>query len=292
MEKIKIAEIFYSIQGEGRYMGVPSVFMRTFGCNFKCASFGMPPGEASVEANNIALAQTKSGGTLYKAYQDLPLVNTGCDSYASWHPAFKDLSPFMSPNEIVNTIMNMLPYKQWEDEHLVITGGEPLLKWQNIYPELLSHERMLPLKEITFETNGTQALTKEFRHYLLDWVLNPRHGKRGRDALTFSVSAKLSCSGEARDVAIQPEVVCEYEEIGYTYLKFVIATEQDAEEALETLDIYRAAGFSGPCYLMPVGGVESVYSLNNRRVAELAMKHGLRYSDRLQVPLFKNAWGT
>jgi len=41
-----------------------------------------------------------------------------------------------------------------------------------------------------------------------------------------------------------------------------------------------------------VGGVESVYNLNNRRVAELAMKHGLRYSDRLQVPLFKNEWGT
>jgi len=43
---------------------------------------------------------------------------------------------------------------------------------------------------------------------------------------------------------------------------------------------------------MPVGGVESVYSLNNRRVADLAMQHGLRYSDRLQVPLFKNEWGT
>jgi hypothetical protein len=43
---------------------------------------------------------------------------------------------------------------------------------------------------------------------------------------------------------------------------------------------------------MPVGGVESVYSLNNRNVADLAMKHGLRYSDRLQVPLFKNEWGT
>jgi hypothetical protein len=86
--------------------------------------------------------------------------------------------------------------------------------------------------------------------------------------------------------------VCEYQEVGNTYLKFVIATEEDAEEALETLDIYRAEGFTGHCYLMPVGGVESVYTLNNRRVAELAMKHGLRYSDRLQVPLFKNEWGT
>ena len=56
--------------------------------------------------------------------------------------------------------------------------------------------------------------------------------------------------------------------------------------------IYIAHGFKGPIYLMPVGGVESVYNLNNRRVAELAMNAGLRYSDRLQVPLFKNEWGT
>jgi 7-carboxy-7-deazaguanine synthase len=287
MEKIKIAEIFYSIQGEGRYMGVPSVFMRTFGCNFQCAGFGMPAGEKTTEIDPIV-----ANIDLYKDYRDLPLVSTGCDSYASWHPAFKHLSPFMSPDEIAEKITAMLPYQRWEDEHLVITGGEPLLKWQNIYPDLLSHPSMLGLKEITFETNGTQELTPEFRRYLLDWVLNPAYGKRGHDSLTFSVSAKLSCSGEARERAIRPSVVCEYQEIGYTYLKFVIATEEDAEEAIETVDIYRAEGFQGPVYLMPVGGVESVYALNNRRVAELAMKAGLRYSDRLQVPLFKNEWGT
>ena len=74
-------------------------------------------------------------------------------------------------------------------------------------------------------------------------------------------------------------------------VKFVIASKEDAEEAACAVESYRAGGFTGPVYLMPVGGVESVYSLNNRRVAELAMKMGLRYSDRLQVPLFKNAWG-
>jgi 7-carboxy-7-deazaguanine synthase len=287
MEKLKISEIFYSIQGEGRYMGVPSVFMRTFGCNFQCSSFGMPKGEKTDEIEPIV-----ANIDLYKDYRDLPLVSTGCDSYASWHPAFKHLSPSYEPSEIVEKIMAMLPYQRWEDEHLVITGGEPLLKWQNIYPELLSHPKMQDLKEITFETNGTQPLTPEFRHYLLDWVLNPRYGKRGHDALTFSVSAKLSCSGEPRERAIRPSVVCEYQEVGYTYLKFVVATEEDVEEAVETLDIYRGEGFQGPCYLMPVGGVESVYALNNRRVAELAMQNGLRYSDRLQVPLFKNQWGT
>jgi organic radical activating enzyme len=286
MSKIKIAELFYSIQGEGRYMGVPSVFLRTFGCNFKCDGFGMPKGQVSHEATDIAA--THKMITPFTTYKDLPLVSTGCDSYASWHPDFKDLSPMMETDGIAEHIAEILPHKTWVDEHLVITGGEPLLGWQRAYPDLLDHVYMKQLKEITFETNGTQLLTPEFKEYLQEWSMQIP----GERCVTFSVSAKLSCSGEARHEAIKPEVVNDYQDAGYVYLKFVVATEEDAAEAIETADIYRENGFTGPVYLMPVGGVESVYSLNNRRVAELAMKNGLRYSDRLQVPLFKNEWGT
>ena len=284
MSKIKIAELFYSIQGEGRYMGVPSVFLRTFGCNFKCAGFGMPRGESSHEATDIAATHTMIES--FQKYEDLPLVSTGCDSYASWHPAFKDLSPMLTSEAIVERIMEILPFEEWHDEHLVITGGEPLLGWQRAYPDLLNNSKMRALKEITFETNGTQKLTPEFKEYLRKW--NSEVGKE----LTFSVSAKLPCSGEKWEEAILPEVVCEYEEVGTAYLKFVIATEQDYLDAIQAVKEYRLAGFKGHVYLMPVGGVESVYSLNNRRVADIAMAAGLRYSDRLQVPLFKNEWGT
>jgi 7-carboxy-7-deazaguanine synthase len=34
---LRIAEIFYSIQGEGSLVGVPSVFVRTSGCNLRCS---------------------------------------------------------------------------------------------------------------------------------------------------------------------------------------------------------------------------------------------------------------
>lgn len=283
MSKIKIAELFYSVQGEGRYMGVPSVFLRTFGCNFTCDGFGMPPGEKTQERHRVAEQVVN-----FKSYDELPLVSTGCDSFASWDPRFKHLSPMLTVDAIAERITEILPFNEWRDEHLVITGGEPLLGWQRAFPALLDLPSMKNLKEITFETNGTQMLTPEFKDYLCAWSGD----ERTRDDITFSVSAKLSCSGEARDEAIRPDVVCQYEEVGYTYLKFVVATEADVDEALETVDVYRSFGFQGPVYLMPVGGVESVYALNNQRVAEFAMKTGLRYSDRLQVPLFGNAWSS
>lgn len=282
MSKIKIAELFYSIQGEGRYMGVPSVFLRTFGCNFKCAGFGMPKGELSNEANNVDPSK-------YTEYKSLPLVSTGCDSYASWDPRFKHLSPMLTSDAIADAIVDALPYKEWRDEHLVITGGEPLLGWQKAYPDLLEHPKMQSLKELTFETNGTQLITDEFDEYLFqEWT------RFGRDYgnITFSVSPKLSISGEKWEDAIRPEVVQQYQLLGNTYLKFVVATKEDAEEAEQAVNEYRKEGFGGPVYLMPVGGVESVYQLNARAVAVMAMERGWRYSDRLQVPLFKNEWGT
>ena len=285
MSKIKLAELFYSIQGEGRYMGVPSVFLRTFGCNFTCQGFGMPRGELSNEREAIAERILE-----FKDYNELPLVSTGCDSYASWDVRFKDLSPLVETDGIVERIMEMLPHGEWRDEHLVITGGEPLLGWQKCYPDLLSHPKMQDLKEITFETNGSMRLTTAFKEYLHTWAHH--HDKDFWREITFSVSAKLPCSGEKWEDAIKPERVVEYEDFGTAYLKFVIATEQDFADAQRAVEEYRAAGFTGHVYLMPVGGVESVYAMNNKNVALLAMKEGYRYSDRLQVPLFKNEWGT
>jgi organic radical activating enzyme len=282
MSHLKVSELFYSIQGEGRYMGVPSVFLRTYGCNFTCGGFGMNKGELSSERDVIAIKAED-----YTDYKSLPLVSTGCDSYASWDPRFKHLSPVLSTVSIVDSILTILPHSRWMDEHLVITGGEPLLGWQRAYPELLSHEKMRGLKEITFETNGTQELSQDLTVYLQQWKIN-----REKNALTFSVSPKLSISGEKWSEAICPSIIRQYESVGFVYLKFVIATKEDALEADKAVKEFRNGGFRGPVYFMPCGGVESLYNLNAKNVAIEAMNRGYRYSDRLQVPLFKNEWGT
>jgi hypothetical protein len=106
------------------------------------------------------------------------------------------------------------------------------------------------------------------------------------------VSPKLSISGEKWDEAICPSIIRQYETVGFVYLKFVIATKEDALEADKAVKEFRNGGFRGPVYFMPCGGVESIYSLNAKNVAIEAMNRGYRYSDRLQVPLFKNAWNT
>jgi organic radical activating enzyme len=242
----------------------------------------MKSGEQSTERDTIAIkAET------YTDYKSLPLVSTGCDSYASWDPRFKHLSPMLSADTIANSIVDILPRGRWYDEHLVITGGEPLLGWQRSYPDLLSHDKMKSLQELTFETNGTQLITKDFGNYLTEWRRN-----RIKDAITFSVSPKLSISGEKWEDAICPEVISQYKQYGNVYLKFVVATEDDVKEAEAAVKEYRAKGFTGHVYLMPCGGVESLYNMNARNVAVAAMNRGWRYSDRLQVPLFKNEWGT
>ena len=284
--KLKVSEIFYSAQGEGRFVGVPSVFLRTFGCNFTCGGFGMPKGECSTERDEVKVE-------LYNRYEDLPLVNTGCDSYASWDPRFKHLSPTYDTSEVISKMLALTPNNRWvqdngNDVHLVITGGEPLLGWQKVYPEMLNEITMRDLKNITFETNGTQELHDDFKEYLREWVGIPSITER---EITFSVSAKLSPSGEKWEDAIKPEIVCSYQEFGTTYLKFVIEKPEDFDEVDQAVAEYRAEGFKGPVYIMPVGGVVSVYDGNKFNVADEAMRRGYYYSPRLHVDLWGNSWG-
>jgi 7-carboxy-7-deazaguanine synthase len=54
---LKIAELFYSLQGEGRLTGVPSFFIRTSGCNLRCAWCDTPYTSWNPEGIDMPLAR-------------------------------------------------------------------------------------------------------------------------------------------------------------------------------------------------------------------------------------------
>jgi len=115
-------EIFYTVEGEGRFAGFPSVFLRLFGCNLTCKGF------ASV---------------------DSPY---GCDSFVSWSQknklTFDETFALLEKNGYIEKLQNGALLK--------ITGGEPLLRQEpliNFIKRLAEKYEFLP--RIDIETNGT-----------------------------------------------------------------------------------------------------------------------------------------
>ena len=114
--------IFYTIEGEGEYIGQPSVFMRMSMCNLRCAGF------ASESSPN------------------------GCDSYISWSiknkMTFNEIFQLMEDNNYVEHLRNNAIWK--------LTGGEPLIQQKQLLKlvkAFVDRYKFLPL--IDFESNAT-----------------------------------------------------------------------------------------------------------------------------------------
>ena len=76
------------------------------------------------------------------------------------------------------------------------------------------------------------------------------------------------------------------------YFKFVVSDSTDVDDADRAVKEYRAKGIECPVYLMPLGGRSEEYNLTIKDVAELCMEKGWRFTPRLHISLFGNAWGT
>ena len=226
--KVRYTEAFYSIQGEGRFTGVPSVFLRMYGCNFTCPKFGIArdvDAPVNVEVTQIVREATKIFPEKYDSIDKLPLALTGCDSYAAWHPALKHLQTDTDINGLVDVLLDLTPTGRWtldngQDIHLVITGGEPLLGWQRAYIELFNNPKMKDLKNVTFETRDLDS----YIHFA-PWFNNDtkKHYEKLVDAGLFDAVDWTKSSSE------------QFSEISYKYVNIDYFNQRKTELIVEMM---------------------------------------------------------
>ena len=121
--KLAISEIFFSIQGEGKTVGIPSVFVRLGGCNLICGGEG--------------------------TQNDKKLHNNAkwrCDTIEVWRKS-KSIN--------IHSILDIKYINQLKKgAHLIITGGEPLIQQENLIL-FLNYIKKITGCYIEIETNGT-----------------------------------------------------------------------------------------------------------------------------------------
>jgi 7-carboxy-7-deazaguanine synthase len=85
---MRIAEIFYSVQGEGSLVGVPSIFVRTSGCNLRCSWCDTPYTSWNPEGEDLSLDEILDRASAFGAARHVVL--TGGEPMIA--PAIVDLS--------------------------------------------------------------------------------------------------------------------------------------------------------------------------------------------------------
>lgn len=255
---LPICDLFVSIQGEGKYMGVPSIFVRVSGCNLRCVFKG-----------------------------------SVCDTpYSSFKPekskyTLDDVAKVIKDNPQV--------------EHVVITGGEPML-----YRDDIEFQALVCIlcknKQITIETNGSLPP--------IDYDL------AGYSNILYSVSPKLSTSvGKAGqtigDITLTKEMVERHDKTrinienlsNYIFngedcqLKFVYSGKEcikeieslidDIVKYVDTESDYNRQYINSKVMLMPEGITEEMLAEKRKEIAEVCIEKGWTYTDRLHIMI----WG-
>ena len=242
-----LVEHFFSIQGEGRYCGVPSVFLRFGGCNLRCPGFGCREVDGKMVYGCDTIRAVYGG--LYRK---------------SWHPVTK----VQQIESIVTEYESSVAYRP----DIVITGGEPMIYASNPVFNSMLEKFVDAGYRVTIETNATIAPS---------FSEHPFYGR-----VTFAMAVKLSGSGEPKNRRLVPEAIEALALKGRdSFFKFTLdaalTKKGGSEEIAEICD-----GYGNEVYCMPLGGDERELSANAAAVAEFCLKNGYRYSDRLHVRLW------
>lgn len=243
-----LVEHFYSIQGEGKYTGTPSLFFRFGGCNMRCEGFGC--------------VETAPDGTQV----------LGCDTvYAVNKEHFsQNWIPIKSAMELLN-ILNLYELPWHVD--IVLTGGEPLIYANDtIFVEFITALHQAG-HQVTFETNGSIGI---------DFERFPIYKK-----FIYALSLKLSNSNEPLSKRVKGDVIYSIaSNAKEAFFKFSIDADSidlGLEEEISSIIIHSPRT---KVYCMPLGGSKAEVEANTEPLIEFCKAKGYNFSDRLHIRIW------
>lgn len=245
-----------TIQGEGKLAGVPSLFVRLAGCNLRCI-WKMNDGNLS-----------------------------RCDTpYASF-------SPSETMEWEVSDIVYQIKTHASNLNHLVITGGEPLLQ-KDAVAELCKQVKAELGWHITIESNGTlfdKDVAENADLYSISPKLsNSEPDKQKYDAFNISEEKQQFYDAKKRRnlSAIQSYIDAKKHFPNKDLqIKFVATSTKDESE-IKNDYLSLLNGFApNDIMLMPLGRNEDELALSEAGVLEMAIRNGWWFSQRLHIHFF------
>ena len=187
---MKISEIFYSVQGEGTLVGVPSVFIRTSGCNLRCVWCDTPYTSWQPEGEELTIAQIVDCAGRFRAAH---AVVTGGEPFIA--PRIVELTSELRRSGLHITIETAgTVYQPVECDLLSLS---PKLK--NSVPQARDGGRWAAQHErLRYQPDILKRLISEFDHQVKFVVSHP-------DDLPEIEAMRAELSINPRNIVLMPE---------------------------------------------------------------------------------------
>jgi 7-carboxy-7-deazaguanine synthase len=138
---LPVSEVFYSLQGEGRFAGVPAVFIRLKYCNLGCS---------------------------------------WCDTRFTWEVGKIEEGDLHTPSDLADRAAELIASSQaaTKNVHVVLTGGEPMLH-QDRLPALIDELGKRGFGFFEVETNGMFVPSRKMIEKISWWNCSPKLTNNG-----------------------------------------------------------------------------------------------------------------
>ena len=187
-----------------------------------------------------------------------------CDTKYTWDWKNYDYATEVREMSVEQVKANLLKYQL---QHLVLTGGEPLLQQHQLLPLLESLKKLGFFIEV--ETNGTIIPNDKIVEAVDQW----------------NVSPKLENSANSLVSRERPEAYCFFQQLPNSTFKYVVRTPEDLNEVKTLVERYNIP--RSKVILMPEARTKEDLAERTMWLESISNNLGYSFSTRLQIEL----WG-